>query len=137
MNGSDEPVSQIPNHALAIPDIPSGHVVTPSLDLDALASQVGTWMKECRTAHKLCVSPTQDNTRRLEPQLPRRVLDLGDVESTGIVRLWETGAVRRDYVALSYRWGGSTPIKTLRANVDERKNGFAFHELPQTSKMLV
>lgn len=70
--------------------------------------------------------------------LPTRVLDVGDLERPGPVRLHlTTSSEKGTYVALSHCWGkpgdgGKQPVCTYRCNVDKWCAGVDLHELPKT-----
>ncbi|KAF2251085.1 HET-domain-containing protein [Trematosphaeria pertusa] len=116
----------------AIDGIPSGRKIAQSPDTGSLVTLIRRWMEECRTAHDVCNPLRGDHGHHPEPELPTRVLDVTEAQSSGTVRLWETNKARHHYIALSHRWGGSTPIKTLQDNYNQRLDGFSFSQLPQT-----
>lgn len=65
--------------------------------------------------------------------LPRRVLDLGSDQLSGVV-LYETQGEKNLYVTLSHCWGTETGslIQSTKSNYNDRKQGIAWSQLPAT-----
>lgn len=62
------------------------------------------WLHECQNSHDSCLS-------RNPPELPTRVIDVGNSHSPENPRLFLSRGKRAEYVALSHCWGGSiTPL---------------------------
>ncbi|KAK8862671.1 heterokaryon incompatibility protein-domain-containing protein [Apiospora arundinis] len=64
--------------------------------------------------------------------LPCRLLDLGETEQTGCVRVCETGGQYGHYITLSHCWGESQSFVTVASNLRERLAGFSVSEMPQS-----
>lgn len=76
---------------------------------------VKNWLKECTMNHKAC-------KHNKSPQLPARVIDLGDGK-TRALRLVETQQESGTYVALSHCWGPEShqPLRTVAGNLESLK----------------
>jgi hypothetical protein len=87
---------------------------------------LASWLTECGANHKECTTPEP-------PRLPTRVLDVGGGAATDRVPLHVSspGEVGT-YVALSYCWGPSAPLKTTTANIEQHRQGIPFDDLPKT-----
>lgn len=93
------------------------------------------WFENCRQNHEDC-KYALDGTQideHLGPQLPTRVLDLGEPSATDVV-LIETKGRRGNYCALSYCWGppGTQILTTTRQNLGERLSGISLDSMPKT-----
>lgn len=64
--------------------------------------------------------------------MPPRVLDLGSDQETHLICLIEPGDQHERYIALSYPWGGTSFIKTVRDTLERHKQGIRFDDLPRT-----
>ncbi|KAF3039451.1 hypothetical protein E8E11_004062 [Didymella keratinophila] len=73
--------------------------VDPDLSSAANSRLARGWLDECRTTHKSCL-------RDIIPELPSRVIDVGDATGSSPLRLLCTNGLRAPYVALSHCWGG-------------------------------
>jgi len=71
----------------------------PDLSFAANSRLEWGWLDECRTTHKTCL-------RDITPELPSRVVDVGDVTGSSPLRLLCTNGLRAPCVALSHCWGG-------------------------------
>lgn len=69
-------------------------------------------------------------------RLPSRVLDVGNPERPDTLCIRETGGCAvGTYIAVSHRWGETDKqFQTTTANIQKRREGFPFQELPQTFK---
>ncbi|ORX90920.1 heterokaryon incompatibility protein-domain-containing protein [Clohesyomyces aquaticus] len=82
----------------------------------------------CRDTHQLC-------PRAITPPLPTRAIDVGTIDSGDQVRLHITGPGElRDYVALSYCWGGPQPVVLTTENLKGMMASIPIVSLPQTVK---
>ncbi|KAI0401780.1 heterokaryon incompatibility protein-domain-containing protein [Xylaria palmicola] len=108
--------------------VPFGMVVSPVPSLHNIATLVKTWTRDCQMNHRECNAPVQF----VEPHLPTRVLDIGQVQLTGQLRLLHTDNMTGKYIALSHSWGGNQPTKSVKANLVARCTGFPLSELPPT-----
>ncbi|KAK3627279.1 hypothetical protein LTR56_013736, partial [Elasticomyces elasticus] len=75
------------------------------------------WLKKCNEKHKVCSS---DEDRLL----PTRVIDVGS--PTERPRLVISGGRHGRWAALSHCWGGKTPMKTVKANLEMRSESITF-----------
>ncbi|KAK0726508.1 heterokaryon incompatibility protein-domain-containing protein [Apiosordaria backusii] len=85
-------------------------------------------LEECERSHPNC-------ERGAKLYCPTRLLYLGDMR--GLVYLHERPQISGTetcYAALSYCWGGSGFLKTVRSNLERLKSGFDIAILPQTLK---
>jgi hypothetical protein len=85
------------------------------------------WYEDCKANHPLCV-PRKDGW-------PRRILDL----SVDSIRLVNTEAIestssqlQEGYACLSYAWGTTGNLKTLKDNLQSHMQGIDVHTLPRT-----
>ena len=91
----------------------------------ATISRLRNWIERCDQEHKCCHSEQL-------PVLPTRILDVGDPESTGNVKLVETNGKRGQYIALSHCWGASNSFLTTRDTLESMHNGFLLDQAPAT-----
>lgn len=84
-------------------------------------------VSECRQHHPQCQG-------KGTPLLPTTVLDISTCTSDGTVRLHDSfNNERRDYVALSYCWGGPQKTVTTKANRNaHQQQGIAVAKLPRS-----
>jgi len=86
---------------------------------------IARWLEECDNSHERWGCHAESEA---PPQMPSRVLDVGDAEDSFHVRLICTEQMRGRYVALSHRWGEQTDELrqkncTVRSNFAERCRG--------------
>ncbi|KAF7562142.1 hypothetical protein G7046_g1984 [Stylonectria norvegica] len=80
-----------------------------------------SWLDECLKSHQSC-APAQS-------EMPRRLLEI----STSSIRLLEYQYPdARNFAALSYSWGPTGNLKTLRSNIESHINGILIETLPRT-----
>lgn len=80
------------------------------------------WMQQCEK-HERCPSSQA-------PQLPTRVIDVGVQEGHGDMKLFVTGSIKCNYIALSHCWGGLiTPLLKKETLVPWQKS-MNYSELP-------
>ena len=91
----------------------------------ATISRLRNWIERFDQEHKYCHSEQL-------PVLPTRILDVGDPESTGNVKLLETNGTRGQYIALSHCWGASNSFLTTRDTLESMHNGFLPDQAPAT-----
>ena len=95
-------------------------------------AQLGKWLKRCDSEHAdLCSVGLSGERVGAMTALPTRLVDVGLVE-TPTCRLAVTQGMVGRYAALSHRWGGKNPLKTMRANLDQHKQEIPLGRLPQT-----
>jgi hypothetical protein len=82
-------------------------------------------MQDCSRNHPLCrpVTPSR---------LPKRVLDVRPPNGSRNPVLYESQQDIGQYVALSYCLGKTLAIKTLRDNLETRKQSMPWKEIPKT-----
>ena len=86
------------------------------------------WVKKCEGTHISCWS------ERAEVSLPTRVLDLSAVAEMGTVTIVDGQGLRERYVALSYCWGGKSPLRALKSNIHQLREGVSIEKLPKTAQ---
>ena len=91
------------------------------------------WLEDCMQNHS--DSNIYGHDAGIDPRdlknKPTRLVQVDETFSN--VRIVEGSSVVTPYAALSYVWGrGDAPWRTLRANIQSRRSGFAFNDLPQT-----
>lgn len=93
------------------------------------------WFDTCRQSHEDCRKALDGKLidEQPGPELPTRVLDLGEPGATDLV-LVETKGLRGNYCALSYCWGppGTKTFITTNGNLGQRLSGIAFDSMPKT-----
>ncbi|KAI0006807.1 heterokaryon incompatibility protein-domain-containing protein [Xylariaceae sp. FL0662B] len=101
--------------------------VSECLMADNIMDGISSWLRDCTTSngHDGCVYTGK-------PELPTRVLDVGQPRD-GKVKLYpnEDGTAE-DYVALSYCWGGPQPLTANNGNMRQLVDGIELSALPQT-----
>jgi len=101
------------------------------LEIPWVAELTQTWIRQCAEFHMVC-------TVVENPQLPIRILDLGDprVQDTSTMKLKVSGGERGHYIALSYRWGanagGGSTLLTTTTLLADRLKGIPWQDIPQT-----
>lgn len=92
---------------------------------------VKNWFKQCSN-HDTCV------TQR-EAFLPTRLLDIGDLETEGRVRLVSSHSLEPNsrYVTLSHCWGEKVPFQLRAETMQHMLEGFEVDEMPQTFQDVV
>jgi hypothetical protein len=85
--------------------------------------RVQHWLGLCDSHHK-CAP--------ILPELPTRVLDLGEESYPKWIKLVETKGCKGRYIALSHCWGSSHRITTTQSTFEARKRGMSIAELPST-----
>lgn len=107
--------------------IPPGLPITSRVELDRLTVLMECWFEVCQSSHQTCNHPAEMAASR---PLPTRVLDITDLESTGRMRLWETGHCPGTYITLSYPDDYPVPMKATAHNIRDLFNGFEPSLLP-------
>lgn len=83
------------------------------------------WIETCDKTHERC-------QKGVTPQLPTRVLDVGDSKSSQIITLVEPHGEYGQYIALSHCWGKSNTFLTTRETLSDMKRGFQLEQAPAT-----
>lgn len=107
-----------------------GHYPAENSDSEQLFDQITEWFKTCVGGHQQCV--------RERFTLPTRLLRTGTDMGFSSDKVWlsKTGDLRDQtkdirYLALSYCWGGTVNMRTLRENVHIREeHGLHVADLP-------
>lgn len=89
-----------------------------------IQTQIKEWHERCVKTHRSC----QDKANIL----PTRLIDVGDVDQEPF--LFVSDGRLGKWLALSYCWGQSVPVKTEDANLNERKKQISRAELPSLFK---
>lgn len=105
-------------------------MVPKTTDSKETFAHIREWLEDCTATHEHC-------GRGVATKLPTRILDLGHLESTGIVRLVETietAAEFARYACLSHCWGGkiAETAVTTTVNLKSMKEGIPIEHFPQT-----
>lgn len=94
------------------------------------------WIRSCRDEHVECRGTFSgaivDETAL--PELPTRVVDVGSIDSTQHVRLFESNGIKAKYIALSHCWGprDRPPLTTTRSNLQEYCHHIYWSNIPKT-----
>jgi hypothetical protein len=80
------------------------------------------WIKHCSTSHGECQRPQRG-------PLPRRVIDVGNLESSEPY-VYETRREVDRYATMSHCWEDSLPMKTTKSNLINRQGRLVWEELP-------
>lgn len=81
-------------------------------------------MSSCQSSHDSCNPPGG------QKRVPTRLIDISLGDGTLDVALREAVSATNPYIALSYCWGLSLPLRTLRSNLESHKNRIAWNDLP-------
>lgn len=108
-------------------------IASPNSELSY--GKIERWIQICLQTHVDCrrtISGVKVNDRA--SGLPRRVIDLGLSPEKVTPKLLETKKTQRGrYVALSYCWGGTSPVKTTRDTYAAlKRDGVPLEKLPRT-----
>ena len=100
-----------------------------SVHLDRLSfeciSLFQDWIRHCDTTHSSCA-------RTKFSMAPRRLLEVGDPDRKGDIKLRCMKQESVKYLALSYCWGGSKPPQTTLENKSDHERGIAWSALPKS-----
>ncbi|KAH8880782.1 HET-domain-containing protein [Thozetella sp. PMI_491] len=109
----------------AAPDsAPSGKqsILTPNTS--PWFERIAEWISACEYTHKQCA-------RSIAPEFPTRLLDLDLEDGTLDIAIREgISHGETKYIALSYCWGTSQPLRTLSSNLDLYKTRIFWCDLP-------
>lgn len=89
-----------------------------------LISQIRSWMSMCQSSHSTCQLPKEPSS------VPTRLIETDLRDGTLDVALGESIAVPEPYIALSYCWGRSLPLRTLPCNLESHKTRITWSALP-------
>ncbi|OTB13671.1 hypothetical protein K445DRAFT_368493 [Daldinia sp. EC12] len=107
----------------------TGFPKLPSPGSDVQFQLIREWLRDCDEKHHCQKRPLSN--------LPRRVIDVGDVGQQYIRLKCDTSSTKDIYVVLSHRWGkptGQPRFGTLCANIESFKDYINLDDLPQTFK---
>ena len=93
-------------------------------DSEEAIERARNWYEDCKEKHPGCL--------RVPSPLPKRVLDLAQLPSTGAVLLYESKSEIVEYATLSYSWGKSLPLRKMSSNIEKHRKGLSLEALPQT-----
>lgn len=103
--------------------------VTAKPTATEVAKLVKQWHSKCLSTHPFC-KKSMVNCERV---LPKRVVDVGGNDNTGIHLLDSTTkGLDSAYVALSHCWGQSRHLLLKRDNVESLKADIPWKDLPRT-----
>jgi len=99
--------------------------IPTDIDDEEVYDKVTNWIDECQKLHSRCPQG---------PSLPpRRLLDIDSSKhEAGVLRLVDDLRELVKYVAISHCWGTGQHFTTTRENLQERKAGIKYDDLPQT-----
>jgi hypothetical protein len=108
-----------------------GYANTPRFNDNTAAlscrQMMDRWLNNCNNDHDTCKA---DRTSFQ----PTRLLDLGDVDTTQVIRLVDSKDIdpTARYVTLSHCWGALPPFQLTTETEERMRNGFGYDELPRT-----
>ncbi|KAK7408627.1 hypothetical protein QQX98_009191 [Neonectria punicea] len=105
------------------------HDICTAQGLDKVVAQVKQWLATCTTMHTC--SMHQDRVDG-PPQLPARVLDVGNTDEPHLCLFVPKEGTRAEYISLSYCWGQGAQVKLTQATLDEMQTEIQLGLLPQT-----
>ena len=82
--------------------------------------------------HEYCTPPTILKADYSQTPLPTRVLDVGTLQTPGVIRLLEPKGRCGSYLTLSHCWGRLLPLTTTSKTLLVRKEGICSSLLPKT-----
>lgn len=88
------------------------------------------WIKECHVVHPECTSLIK--TPKGGAKLPTRVVDVGYLNGSQHIQLFETTGQVGKWVALTYCWGNVPFLQTTSQNIKALKREIVFSSLPKT-----
>jgi hypothetical protein len=104
----------------------SGRSVHSTANSEACFDLAEKWLKNCLSNH------TSSCPYDAVTSLPTRVLDVGPDPDSNQVRAFETKGQKGSWVALSHCWGRIARFVTETATLQQRTEGIALSELPET-----
>ncbi|KUJ14052.1 HET-domain-containing protein [Mollisia scopiformis] len=111
--------------------ITSQSPIEKDLGDDNTIVQAQNWLSECLTKHSESTSLKDDLPGNRKP-FPTRVIDVG-TNSSSVAKLFQpSDTIYDDYVTLSYCWGRTRFLTTLKSNLEEHFRGLEEAKLPQT-----
>ncbi|KFY28371.1 hypothetical protein V491_00499 [Pseudogymnoascus sp. VKM F-3775] len=101
----------------------------PELDVTSprTIAKAKAMISECQTSHTDCEAVI------IPPKLPTRVINVHESTSSTVhLHVPQGSGEFKQYLTLSYCWGGHQPLVALTHNFDDLKSGIAIATLPQT-----
>ena len=98
--------------------------VNPEMGTEASVNVVQEWIRQCTQSHKNC--PAKESV----PQLPTRVIDVGDIGDAQEPRVLVTNGRFAQYACLSYCWGGPQPSTLTKATLEKMQQALPLDSLP-------
>jgi Heterokaryon incompatibility protein (HET) len=121
----------LPGERCPWPKVPSAKVLSSYTGCPASLYQLNSWLSSCVQNHKYCGYTD-------EVDLPARLLKIsGNDDSDPKVQLIDTNGAKGRYICLSHRWFSGQAITTTTSNIDERKAGIHWDDLPKTFREVI
>ncbi|KAM7206115.1 Heterokaryon incompatibility protein (HET) domain containing protein [Naviculisporaceae sp. PSN 640] len=108
----------LPGKPVVWPKIGPARHVSADSSSDECVMLAKKWLSGCIASHEHC-------RRSWVPTLPTRVIQVGTTQAETKLRITRRGE-RGEYAALSHCWGGSDPITTTSATLEQRKSQLSF-----------
>ncbi|KAK4031671.1 HET domain protein [Parachaetomium inaequale] len=104
-------------------------------EASARLNVIKEWLGGCQSNHAACNRPSRQGSR----PLPTRVLSISPRNAAipFTIQLHEPDGESAPYIALSHCWGKSGPLRTVKSNIKQHKQGIAFEALPLSFKDVV
>ncbi|KAI1736865.1 heterokaryon incompatibility protein-domain-containing protein [Xylaria scruposa] len=90
--------------------------------------RIRAWIDNCLANHKSC----REAASKAGPFLPKRVIHVGPGDNTTIYLVEPAEDLEASYIALSHRWGKSTPPKLTKDTLSRRKQNMPWSQLTKT-----
>ena len=111
--------------------VPTARLASGNTGSQACMDLLRAQLDNCTQKHTFC----KNNSAVV---LPARLLEISATESGELaVRLAETNSKVGRYVCLSHKWIEGQTITTTTSNIDERRAGIPWNELPRTFREAV
>src|SRR3954462_12257547 len=94
----------------------SGRSIPLNSSSDSTFALARNWLDDCLENHPLCNQANRDS-------MPARLVDIGLEQDNSAIRLIEVPENNLKYLALTYCWGSSLPLKTEQSSLESRKSG--------------
>lgn len=90
------------------------------------------WLRECDEIHPGCKIGIDREKLPDDPNLPTRVIDVGDVDSDQVHLFIPQPNSPGRYATLSHRWGGDSYCALTKTTVYALQSGICYSDLPPT-----
>jgi hypothetical protein len=108
--------------------------VTGDTSSESCLEKAKAWLHTCVNTHDSCVGSAVPKGSL--PELPKRILDMTALDSTGAIRLVEPQGTNALYLCLSHCWGTSyspyLPLRTTISTIQCWKRRIEWDQLPLT-----